>query len=244
MNKRLLNNLLYGALLLSVGTSVFSCKDYDDDIAGLDNRISTVESDMERFKEKIQAALDANLTVASWYPSDDFSQYTIVLSNGDELRLQASGQSTPFYQFKIEDGVWKYSSDKGAGWYNVKTQGTEQDIPGTDKDIFFYDYETGFIFINKSESEATKTNISITKDAPIMALNTENKTLSIYHFTARTTFSRYKAAGSAASALFYSGNSMFSKKIIFWKQPAIRILPVKSSQQTRLLPNSGFYPKT
>ena len=117
---------------------------------------------MERFKEKIQAALDANLTVASWYPSDDFSQYTIVLSNGDELRLQASGQSTPFYQFKIEDGVWKYSSDKGAGWYNVKTQGTEQDIPGTDKDIFFYDYETGFIFINKSESEATKTNISIT----------------------------------------------------------------------------------
>ena len=126
MNKRLLNNLLYGALLLSVGTSVFSCKDYDDDIAGLDNRISTVESDMERFKEKIQAALDANLTVASWYPSDDFSQYTIVLSNGDELRLQASGQSTPFYQFKIEDGVWKYSSDKGAGWYNVKTQGTEQ----------------------------------------------------------------------------------------------------------------------
>ena len=42
MNKRLLNNLLYGALLLSVGTSVFSCKDYDDDIAGLDNRISTV----------------------------------------------------------------------------------------------------------------------------------------------------------------------------------------------------------
>ena len=26
MNKRLLNNLLYGALLLSVGTSVFSCK--------------------------------------------------------------------------------------------------------------------------------------------------------------------------------------------------------------------------
>ena len=128
MNKRLLNNLLYGALLLSVGTSVFSCKDYDDDIAGLDNRISTVESDMERFKEKIQAALDANLTVASWYPSDDFSQYTIVLSNGDELRLQASGQSTPFYQFKIEDGVWKYSSDKGAGWYNVKTQGTEQDM--------------------------------------------------------------------------------------------------------------------
>ena len=67
MNKRLLNNLLYGALLLSVGTSVFSCKDYDDDIAGLDNRISTVESDMERFKEKIQAALDSDKSISLFF---------------------------------------------------------------------------------------------------------------------------------------------------------------------------------
>ena len=42
MNKRLLNNLLYGALLLSVGTSVFSCKDYDDDIKDLQEQITRV----------------------------------------------------------------------------------------------------------------------------------------------------------------------------------------------------------
>ena len=85
-------------LLFSLGTGVVSCKDYDSDIEGLNNRITTVESDMDRFKEKIEAALNANLTVQSWYPSEDQSQYTIVLSNGDELYVQASNKATPFYQ--------------------------------------------------------------------------------------------------------------------------------------------------
>ena len=67
MNKRVLNSFLYGTLLFSLGTGVVSCKDYDSDIEGLNNRITTVESDMDRFKEKIEAALNANLTVQSWY---------------------------------------------------------------------------------------------------------------------------------------------------------------------------------
>lgn len=180
MNKRLLNNLFYGALLFSVSTGVVSCKDYDDDIKNLDNRITTVESDMERFKEKIQAALEANKTVADWYLSEDQTSYTIVLNDGSELKLQASGKSTPFYQFKIEDNIWKYTDNKGAGWYNVKDE-ADKDIAGTDKDVFYYDTESGFIYINKSGAETgVKTNIQIAKDAPIMALNTENKTLSFY----------------------------------------------------------------
>ena len=63
MNKRLLNNVLYGALLFSLGTGVVSCKDYDDDIEGLNNRITTVESDMERFKEKIE---EGGFILAHW----------------------------------------------------------------------------------------------------------------------------------------------------------------------------------
>ena len=47
MNKRLLNNLLYGALLLSVGTSVFSCKDYDDDINDLKGQIDDLKGKIE-----------------------------------------------------------------------------------------------------------------------------------------------------------------------------------------------------
>ena len=43
MNKKIDGTIsLYGTLLLSVGNKRFSCKDYDNDIAVLDNRISTV----------------------------------------------------------------------------------------------------------------------------------------------------------------------------------------------------------
>jgi len=180
MNKRLLNNFIYGMLLILLVTGLFSCKDYDSDIEGLNERITTVESDMQRFKEKIEAALNANLTVQSWYPSDDKSQYTIVLSNGDELIVQAANKVTPFYQFKIEDGVWRYTSDKGAGWSKLLTSGTEQEIPGTDKDQLFYDKSNSYIYILKTGEAAIKTNITIDKDTPILAENKENKTLSIY----------------------------------------------------------------
>lgn len=179
MNKRVLNSFLYGALLFSLGTGVVSCKDYDSDIEGLNNRITTVESDMDRFKEKIEAALNANLTVQSWYPSEDQSQYTIVLSNGDELYVQASNKATPFYQFKVEEGTWRYTKDKGAGWYKVLTFGTEQEIPGTDKDQLYYDKSNGYIYIQKAEG-LVQTTITADKDTPILAENKENKTLSVY----------------------------------------------------------------
>lgn len=179
MNKRVLNSFLYGALLFSLGTGVVSCKDYDSDIEGLNNRITTVESDMDRFKEKIEAALNANLTVQSWYPSEDQSQYTIVLSNGDELYVQASNKATPFYQFKVEEGTWRYTKDKGAGWYKVLTFGTEQEIPGTDKDQLYYDKSNGYIYIQKT-GELVQTTITADKDTPILAENKENKTLSVY----------------------------------------------------------------
>ena len=179
MNKRVLNSFLYGALLFSLGTGVVSCKDYDSDIEGLNNRITTVESDMDRFKEKIEAALNANLTVQSWYPSEDQSQYTIVLSNGDELYVQASNKATPFYQFKVEEGTWRYTKDKGAGWYKVLTFGTEKEIPGTDKDQLYYDKSNGYIYIQKTEG-LVQTTITADKDTPILAENKENKTLSVY----------------------------------------------------------------
>lgn len=84
MSKRVLDSSLYGTLLFSLGTGVVPCKDYDSDTEGLNNRIITVESDMDGFKEKTEAALDASLAVQSWHPSEDQSQYATVLNNGGE----------------------------------------------------------------------------------------------------------------------------------------------------------------
>ena len=239
MNKRVLNSFLYGTLLFSLGTGVVSCKDYDSDIEGLNNRITTVESDMDRFKEKIEAALNANLTVQSWYPSEDQSQYTIVLSNGDELYVQASNKATPFYQFKVEEGTWRYTKDKGAGWYKVLTFGTEQEIPGTDKDQLYYDKSNGYIYIQKTEG-LVQTTITADKDTPILA---ENKHFpSIY--TAKTIFFPYKVAVSAVSVPFSSKNNSCSKKMNSWKQPATPIRKAKWLLPIQLPPSSRFYLKT
>lgn len=207
MNKRVLNSFLYGALLFSLGTGVVSCKDYDSDIEGLNNRISTVESDMDRFKEKIEAALNANLTVQSWYPSEDQSQYTIVLSNGDELYVQASNKATPFYQFKVEEGTWRYTKDKGAGWYKVLTFGTEQEIPGTDKDQLYYDKSNGYIYIQKQKDWCKPPSQLIKTLRFWQRTKRIRRSLSIS--TVKTISSPYRAVVSAVSALSSSKTICF-----------------------------------
>jgi hypothetical protein len=54
MNKKLSSALLFGALLMA-STSVFvSCKDYDDDISGLQERIDKVEKDAAAIQTQIQ----------------------------------------------------------------------------------------------------------------------------------------------------------------------------------------------
>ena len=248
MNKRVLNSFLYGALLFSLGTGVVSCKDYDSDIEGLNNRITTVESDMDRFKEKIEAALNANLTVQSWYPSEDQSQYTIVLSNGDELYVQASNKATPFYQFKVEEGTWRYTNDKGAGWYKVLTFGTEQEIPGTDKDQLYYDKSNGYIYIQKAEG-LVQTTITADKDTPILAENKENKTLSVYIYGENYILPVQGGGVSAASVLSSSKNNLFSKKTSSWKQPAIPtnwvkwLLPIQLPRSSRFCLKTSTCPK-
>ena len=232
MNKRVLNSFLYGTLLFSLGTGVVSCKDYDSDIEGLNNRITTVESDMDRFKEKIEAALNANLTVQSWYPSEDQSQYTIVLSNGDELYVQASNKATPFYQFKVEEGTWRYTKDKGAGWYKVLIFGTEQEIPGTDKDQLYYDKSNGYIYIQKTEG-LVQTTITAKRIKHFPSI-----------YTAKTIFFPYKVAVSAVSVPFSSKNNPCSKKMNSWKQPATPIRKAKWLLPIQLPPSSRFYLKT
>ena len=59
------------------------------------------------------------------------------------------------------------------------TFGTEQEIPGTDKDQLYYDKSNGYIYIQKTEG-MVQTTITADKDTPILAENKENKTLSVY----------------------------------------------------------------
>ena len=207
-NKRFLSNILYGALLLSWGVGAVSCKDNGDEITELKNRITTVEESMTKFKKQIEDVLNANLTVQSYYSSADQTAHTVVLSNGEKLEVQASGAATPFYQFKIEEGTWRYTADKGALWSKVLTAGSEKEIAGTEKDQLFYDKSNGYIYILKGE-ETIQTALKVDPNVPLMAENKENKTLTIYIYGENYIL---PVQGGGFSGI---GSILFQKRFVF-----------------------------
>ena len=52
MNKKFLNAVLFGALLASSTGTFTSCKDYDDDINGLSERVDAVEKTLADLNTK------------------------------------------------------------------------------------------------------------------------------------------------------------------------------------------------
>ena len=55
MNKKFLNAVLFGALLASSTGTFTSCKDYDDDINGLSERVDAVEKTLADLNTKFGA---------------------------------------------------------------------------------------------------------------------------------------------------------------------------------------------
>ena len=59
MNKKFLSVILFSALMVGTAGTFTSCKDYDDDIESLDNRVSAVEKLEVTFK--LRLTLDRSL---------------------------------------------------------------------------------------------------------------------------------------------------------------------------------------
>ena len=52
MNKKFLSAILFGALMVSSTGTFVSCKDYDDDIDEINNKLNTLENHCRRTSEK------------------------------------------------------------------------------------------------------------------------------------------------------------------------------------------------
>ena len=55
MNKKFLSVILFSSLMVGTAGTFTSCKDYDDDIESLDNRVSAVEKLVSDLQAKIDA---------------------------------------------------------------------------------------------------------------------------------------------------------------------------------------------
>lgn len=88
MNKKYLSVILFGALLtVSMGTFT-SCKDYDDDINSLDQRITSVEKSLEDLKARINAgAVITNVTSTA-------NGVTVTLSDNKTFELKNGTNGT------------------------------------------------------------------------------------------------------------------------------------------------------
>ena len=65
MNRKFLNAVLCGALMLYMGT-FSSCKDYDDDIDGLDNRLTVVEEATKKLQQQVENASTTGSGLIMW----------------------------------------------------------------------------------------------------------------------------------------------------------------------------------
>lgn len=139
MNKKFLSSVLCGALMLSMGT-ISSCKDYDEDIDGLDNRLTVVEEATEKLQQQVEDAINNGKWID--YVEEQASEFILHLTgkNGavETISIPKQGADVMYY-FKVaadsegegegtgSQNVWWYSGD-GNTWQYVQDEATHSKI--------------------------------------------------------------------------------------------------------------------
>lgn len=116
-NKKFMNALLFSAALLSTGM-VSSCKDYDDDINTLRDRVSAVETSIAELQKQIQEG--------KWVTSFEQSAkgYVLTLSDGSKLEIK-NGEKGDTGAAGQNGTSWKID-DTTKEWVKVNPDGTEE----------------------------------------------------------------------------------------------------------------------
>lgn len=135
MNRKFLNAVLCGVLMLYVGT-FSSCKDYDDDIDGLDNRLTVVEEATKKLQQQVEDAINNGKWID--YVEEQASEFILHLTNKngavETISIPKQGADVMYY-FKVaadsegegegtgSQNVWWYSND-GNNWQYVLDEAT------------------------------------------------------------------------------------------------------------------------
>ena len=160
MKRKYFSALLMGALTIASVSTFTSCKDYDDDISGLQSQIDQLKKTIDEINSQITAG-----SVLTDVVKND-NGITVKLSNGKTYDITNGKDGKAGSVVKIVDGVWyiddvstnlNAKGDKGdkgdPGTPGVGTPGT----PGKDG-AYYLPKEDGYFYKVDGNTE-TKTNI-------------------------------------------------------------------------------------
>lgn len=184
MNKKLLNAIFCVIFILTTGL-ISSCKDYDEDISALDNRVK----DLETKTKALQNQLDDAIANGCWIEYYDIDQATgnctlHFLGKSETLTIPSiEGKDAIIRHFKVSGGVWQYALNDG-NYSEVKNAANSAPVKVTlDEDG---KQVLGNINIQTVETEDAgtaqviyigdvQTTIKCDQNDPILAVDEENK---------------------------------------------------------------------
>lgn len=193
MNKRFLSAVLFGAFMVTSTGTFVSCKDYDDDIKGLQEQINTVVKDLADLKKQIgdkgvtSVTFDEATGVLTVVTGGESKTYTIKTPASGVQNIVMDGNSLivdgkPIGEFKPGDSV--SVSEEGELLINKKGTG---------------------IFVGKSAIITDKTSQKVTIKLPNANGEMEEVTLAIYNpANAITGLSFISVNSSSAAATNYA----------------------------------------
>ena len=120
MNKKFLSAVLFGALMATSTGTFVSCKDYDDDIDQINNKLSSVETTIADLQKKIgDGAYVKSITQAA-------DGFTVTMSDGSTTTItgikgDAGQDGKDGAEWTIVDGYWACNGEKT----DVKAVGTD-----------------------------------------------------------------------------------------------------------------------
>ena len=160
MKRKYFSALLMGALTIASVSTFTSCKDYDDDISGLQSQIDQLKKTIDEINSQITAG-----SILTDVVKND-NGITVKLSNGKTYDITNGKDGKAGSVVKIVDGVW-YIDDVSTG-LNAKGDKGDKGDPGTPgaagtgtagKDGAYYlPKEDGYFYKVDGNTE-TKTNI-------------------------------------------------------------------------------------
>lgn len=120
MNKKFLSAVLFGALMVTSTGTFVSCKDYDDDVDQINNKLSGVEATIADLQKKIgDGAYVKSITQAA-------DGFTVTMSDGSSTTItgikgDAGQDGKDGAEWTIVDGYWACNGEKT----DVKAVGTD-----------------------------------------------------------------------------------------------------------------------